>query len=55
MSDFSPQAEMSDIQLAPTKAARRQQARRDNTATRFLLVSEYTKPPRLGGLFWPFW
>lgn len=30
MSDFSPKAEMSDMQLAPTKAARCEQARRDN-------------------------
>ena len=25
------------------------------TAQRVPFVSEYTKPPRLGGLFWPFW
>ena len=30
MSDFSPKVEMSDMQLAPTKAARCEQARRDN-------------------------
>ena len=55
MSDFSPQADMSDMQLAPAKTARREQARRDNIGKEPLLVSEYTKPPRLGGLFWPFW
>lgn len=44
MSDFSPKAEMSDMQLAPTKAARCEQARRDNSAMGSLRIRIYKAP-----------
>ncbi len=51
MSDFSPKAEMSDMQLAPTKAACRGQARRDNSATGPLRIRIYKAPPSRGAFF----
>ena len=44
MSDFSPQAEMSDMQPAPTKAARCEQGRRDNSATNPFRIRIYKAP-----------
>lgn len=44
MSEFSPQAEMSDMQLAPTKAARCEQVRHDSIATGSLRIRIYKAP-----------
>ncbi len=44
MSDFPSQAEMSDMQLAPTKAAGCGQTRRDSIATGPLRIRIYKAP-----------